>query len=352
MKYRILKPIIFLIIISGIFIQFDKVFSYKFSDGIFQWTAFYKQQQNTIDLLSIGSSHIIANVNTGILWDDYGIASFNLCGSIQPLWNSYFYLKEGLKYQRPKIVCLDAYRAIEDREFIDDSRIIKNNYGLKFSIDKVRSLIVSSPRKSLINYILEFPTYHNRYSEIGENDFLGIASEGMSKGHEFDWKGFHFTNNFKKFDKPYIKVSPESKGMNLTSKSEKYLRMIIELCKTEKIDLVIIIAPYAGDSVHDELYYKRVAEIAQEYNVPFINFNEQVDLIGINFSEDCADQDYLNYHGSAKFTRYFGHYLKSHYNIPDRRGNNAYKTYDHMAADLRNLMILTDQNRMKSKNNL
>lgn len=64
-------------------------------------------------------------MNTGTLWDDFGIASFDLCGSIQPLWNTYYYMKEALETQKPKVMVVDMFAAVLADEYSDHSRIIK-----------------------------------------------------------------------------------------------------------------------------------------------------------------------------------------------------------------------------------
>ena len=68
--------------------------------------------------------------NTAVLYEEYGIAAFDLGGSIQPFWNTYYYLKEALKTQNPKVVAIEAYAATQTDLYSDESRIIKNNFGL------------------------------------------------------------------------------------------------------------------------------------------------------------------------------------------------------------------------------
>ena len=57
-----------------------------------------------IDVLFLGSSHVHCNVNTQLLWDEYGMAAYLMTGAEQPLWNSYYNLKEALKTQKPRLV--------------------------------------------------------------------------------------------------------------------------------------------------------------------------------------------------------------------------------------------------------
>mgnify|MGYP000718372696 FL=1 len=48
-------------------------------------------------------------MNTQLLWDEYGMAAYLMTGAEQPLWNSYYNLKEALKNQKPKLVVLDMF---------------------------------------------------------------------------------------------------------------------------------------------------------------------------------------------------------------------------------------------------
>lgn len=125
MKKNLLKITTFLLVFSLLFSCFHKIFKFKDADGIFSLTAFYREPEDSIDVIFFGSSHIFENINTGILWSDYGIASFELCGSVQPLWNTYYYMKEALKTQTPQLMVLDIYRAVEWEDYDKESRVIK-----------------------------------------------------------------------------------------------------------------------------------------------------------------------------------------------------------------------------------
>ncbi len=324
-----IRVICFAMVFVLLFLSFSKVFSFKYGDGIYPLKLFYETEENSIDVICFGSSHVFENVNTGTLWDEYGIASFNLCGSMQPLWNTYYYMKEALKSQQPKVMVVDVFGAIQVEEYIDHSRIIKNNYGLKFSMDKVESVKVSSPKENWIEYLLEYPTYHNRYQELCSGDFRkyqGIANEQY-------WKGFGMNMATEAHIKPEWVQDIIEIG-EIIPKVEKYLRKIIELSKKKDIPLLLIVAPYSLLEGHQKIY-NRVAQIADEENVAFLNYNYYYDEIGLDFSTDFADKDHLNYKGNVKFTRYLADFLKKNYHIPDRRKDTAYKSYDLMADDCR-----------------
>ena len=100
------------------------------------------------------------------------MAAYNLAGSNQPLWNSYYYFKEALKYQKPQLVVLDVYRAIETEDYQEEARIVMNTFGLRYSRDWVENLKVSlPPDAAYMDYFLRFPVYHARYQELKQMDF-------------------------------------------------------------------------------------------------------------------------------------------------------------------------------------
>ena len=326
MRKNLIKLICFIFICILLFCRFHKVFNFIYGDCFYSVTIFYEEPENSIDVLCFGSSHIFENINAGILWDEYGIASFNLCGSIQPLWNSYYYMKEALKTQNPKLIILDVFGAIQTQEYIDHSRIIKNNYGLRFSKDKIESVIVSSPEESRMDYLLEYPTYHSRYSEIGRADFADHTGRAIYK----NWKGFGINTNTTSYSEP---KNFYTDGMEeLTDKVEYYLLKIIQLSKDNDIPLLLLKTPHILNQDQQKIY-NRVAEIANANDIPFVNFNLFYHEIGLDFSTDYADSSHLNHLGNAKFTRYLAEHLKENYDIPDRRGDAGYESYDLMAAD-------------------
>jgi len=328
-KKKIIKSVGFLLILTLLTVHFHSVFYFKYGDGIYPLKNFYREPENSIDVMCFGSSHVFENINTGTLWDEYGIASFDLCGSVQPLWNTYYYMKEALKYQTPCVMVLDVYRALEENDFIDSSRIIKNTYGLKLSKDKINAVKISAPDEEWLNYLLDYPTYHSRYTDISSADFLPYLGTANWKY----WKGFGINTGRTELEMPEgLTLITERK--ELSEKTREYLEKIIALSKSRNIPLLLISTPYQANE-NDQKKYNEVARIAEANNIPFINYNLLYNEIGLDFSSDFADRDHLNHTGNIKFTRYFAQYLKSNYEIPDRRGNASYESYDIMAEDCR-----------------
>ncbi len=332
MRKSIIRIVCFMLILGTVLGCINKILKVKYSDGIYGVAKFYELEDDTVDVLFLGSSHAFENFNTGTLWDEYGMASYILSGSVQPMWNTYYYFKEALKTQKPKVIVLEGYLTTWDEDYIDDSRIIKNNFGLRWSLDKFNSIKVSSPEERWSEFILEYEQYHTRYRELSSADFLPNQNYRLYD----DWKGFGC--NMMTTPLETVDVSGVTERVPLYEKTEKYYRMILELAREEDIPIVVVISPYAGIKEEEQQIYNAASDIAKEYGVPFINFNFYIDEMGLDFSTDAGDVSHLNYRGNQKYSLYFGNYLKENYDIPDRRGESKYDSWQRSADYVRQMI--------------
>ena len=326
MKKNFLKVSGFIVLFVIALICVVRVCSFKYVDGIYTLEAFYEQEENINDVLFIGSSNVFEGINTAILWDEYGIASFDLAASNQPIWNSYYFIKEALKTQNPKLIVVDFYGVEYGTDYSDLSRIVKNTYGMRLSKEKVEAKKTSSEKEMWNTHMWEIPTYHTRYRELKMEDFL----PHLAIPNYDAWKGFTINPLTIAFEKP--DGFQTDKTVELTEKVEKYLRQICEYCKENNVELLFIKTPNITD-IDRTMRYNMAAEIVAEYDMPFVNFNYFYDDIGLDFSKDMADNAHLNYRGNVKFTRYLADYLKNNYEIPDRRGMQGYESYDKISLD-------------------
>ena len=318
-KNRIRLGFLLLLAVTIYFIS--SVLSIKSSHGIDQQAGLYWQKKDTIDVIMMGTSHIHCNVNTALLWEKYGIAAYDYSGAEQPLWMTYFYLKELYKYQEPEVIVLDLYAPARFKEDYQYQWISESIYGMRFSFNKVEMLAVSVEPERMLNYFPSFAVYHGRYDDLQEEDFENFFWNGEEKE---TFKGY--TPYWNVWPQEIPEISEQQAG-GLTAKSEKYLRKIIEYTRKKGTDLIFIVAPYIITE-EDKQTYDQIAEIADQEGITFIDYNECYEEIGLDFATDFNDDSHLNYRGSCKFTDYFGNLLDSNDRIPDRRGQEGYESWD------------------------
>lgn len=328
MKKSLIRSVCFLLLLAMTLCYTNKILKIKYLDGVYDVTAFYELENDTVDVLILGSSHAYQNINTGTLWSEYGIASYILGSANQPVWNSYYFLKEVLKTQTPELIVLEGYGTLRTEEFMDDSDIMKGTYGLKWSLDKLATITTSSPKERWREFIPEYIQYHSRYAELSRFDFL---SEGVNYTAEMggfsypDWKGFICNTRTEALEAQ--NVSGITERLPLSEKTELYYRKTIELAQEHHIPVIVLVTPYASFSEYDASIYNTAADIAAEYQVTFLNCNDLLCEIGIDYVCDAADTSHLNHKGSQKMASFLGKYLKKHYTISDQRGDPRYLSW-------------------------
>ncbi len=319
----------FILLLIGTFYIVSTVLKVKSPHGINQSDCFYWQPENTVDVVMMGSSHIHCNINNGLLWEKYGIASYDYSSAEQPLWMTYYYMKELYKYQDPEIIILDVFSPARFKEDYQYTWISENIYGMRFSLNKLQMLSVSVEPDRLFEYFPSFMTYHSRYNDLEADDFK-----------RFFWDD-DVMENFKGYT-PYLEREPqirpvisEESASGLSKKSLKYLMKIIDYAKKKNTTLILIAAPYIVTD-EDTKAFNQIKEIAQKNGITFINYNEYYDEIGLDFETDFNDDSHLNYWGSCKFTEFLGDYLSSYGELHDHRGEEGYESWDDNAQIIKN----------------
>lgn len=317
------------LLLLGVTIYFvTNVLRIKSEHGINQQEGLYWQREDSIEVAAMGTSHVHCGVNTGLLWEKYGIAAYDYSGAEQPLWMTWYYMRELYKYQTPKMILLDLYAPARFKEDYQYDWISENIYGMRFSLNKLRMLSVSVEPSRLHQYFPSFAVYHSRYDELEEEDFNHFFWDSQEKEA---FKGF--TPYWKRTPQHRPEISEEERD-GLSAKSEKYLRKIIALAREKGTELVLIVVPYV-ETNQDRRTYNQIMDIAAREGVTFIDYNEYYDEMGIDFQEDFNDESHLNYWGSCKFTDFLGEFLASHDEIPDRRGQKGYESWEENARIIR-----------------
>lgn len=303
-----LKTIGFLAVFLLLFLWINSILEFKHEDGIAQMEMFYEQKENTVEVLCLGSSHVFANIDPAILEEDYGIAAYDLAGSMQPMWNTYYSFREALKSQKPSLVILDVFRLTEGFTYSKESKVVKNTYGMKLSLNKIKSIMESvEQEEDVLRHVFGIATYHDRYYELGEKDFQG----GIVKDRSY--KGYCPLLEVQAQKKP--QVSHIEDTLSIEEKTQKYFFKILELAQEQDIPVLLINAPYCvtedDKRVFNEL--ERLLQNGVPGKVAYLDFNKHYKEMGLDFSVDFADSEHLNKEGAKKMNKYLGRYLEEHY---------------------------------------
>lgn len=299
----------------------------KYDYGICSMTNLYQQEENAVDVLVLGTSLAYAGVNTNVLWEEYGIAAYNLCGAEQPYWISYHYLIEALKTQRPSLIVLDAKAATYTKEYSARGRTFMGTTGIADVSNRLAAIKASVAPEDFGSFLLGFPQLHSYYAKVASDSF---AYPPDNAGRGFDWKGYIECEETEQHSRPSLVWVDTKKAM--VARQEEYLRKIIELTKEENIPLLIVGFPNP-DYANDHMYYNSLWAVAEECGVPYINYNDPSIRFGLTYSSCFADWQHLNVKGSVIFSRKLGEDLQAQFQLPDRRGNAKHQSWQVCAEE-------------------
>ena len=111
------------------------------------------------------------------------------------------------------------------------------------------------------------------------------------------------------------------KSFEFGDNSYYYLNKMVELCKENGVELILIKAPSLSPIWWDQ-WDKQIVDFAKENGLAYYNFLTVTEEVGIDWQRDTYDAGlHLNVYGAEKLSHYFGKILSDEHKIPDRRND-------------------------------
>ncbi len=315
---RIAGILFFWIAAFAVFRAANDVLRFKVVDKADMIHSFYDIEENSLDILCIGSSHAYHSVQPDLLWGEYGIPSYVLGSPGQTVPCSYYLLKEALKYQKPKLVLLETYCFPRKYKFKNDSYLRQAIDGMRFGDVKIEALNDLLPEyswKEKLSYYIPFLMYHSRWDELENYDFIQHA---WLKGGVLDFRTV-----------PQTEPDFPQKPLKIPKMNRKYLKKIIRLCRKNGIQLIFFAAPFADtDTAREALRVNLFVEkYAAKRDIPFL-FYQKTKELGIDYETDFYDDHHLNTCGTEKLTVNLAEWLLQNYELADHRQEERYRSWD------------------------
>ncbi|MBO4458814.1 MAG: hypothetical protein J5802_13945 [Butyrivibrio sp.] len=337
-KINITLKIIFFVLILG-FLLYASTIVLRRKDSLYKYADFFKlAKEDQIDVLFLGSSHVINAVNPAVLYDEYGYTSYNMGGHGSLLQATYWELMESLEYTTPKWVVVDAYMIEKDYRYLDDRDANPDDNEVNTSIEQlhlnmdvwplnktkiaaVKDLILDKDIQR--EFLVDFSVYHNRWEYITEDDFKSVV--GSESRNEL----FGAEMRYDVETAPPICAAPE-KGETLENQTvgEEYLAAIIEECKKRNINVLVTYLPFAPET-KDIVAATSAGQIAKSCGVPYLNMlNDDV----IDIYKDLNDHGHLNAVGASKVTCTIGEWLSKNSKLEDHRNDSNYAYWEELSS--------------------
>lgn len=275
---------------------------------------YYNEPKNH-DVIFVGDCEVYENITPVTLWEKYGISSYIRGSAQQLIWQSYFILRDTYRYETPKVVVYNVQSMIYG-EPQNEAYNRMTLDGLKMSSVKIDAIKASmTEAESLLSYVFPLLRYHSRWSDLSKEDFQYIFRRDTVSHN-----GYLMQTAVRPMESlPAVKPLDD---YTLPARSFDYLDKMAALCRSKGTQLVLVKSPSLYPHWYEE-WDAQIADYAQKNGLPYYNFLEKSDEIGIDMSTDTYDRGmHLNVNGAEKYTAYLGNILNQKYGAFDHTGDN------------------------------
>ncbi len=310
-----IKIVLIIVVFFLLIILLGKLVSFKYVKEYLEgsFVRDYYMEENSHDIIFLGDCEVYTSISPIYMYEKYGITSFVRGNSRQLINQSYYLLKETLKYEKPKIVALSVSVLPYEGQIKEEyNRLLLDD--MKWSREKI-SLMKASlmNNESYLSYIFPLLRYHSRITSLNSDDFKYLFSREVVSHNGFlinqEVKALNILPGKRILDNP-----------NFPKENINYLNKIYDLCQENNITLILFKSPNLYPHWYQE-YENWLINYAQEKNITYYNFLNNDD-INLDFQYDTYDGgNHLNLRGAEKLTNYFGQILKEKYSLTDYRNN-------------------------------
>jgi len=318
MKNRktVLSVIAVLLIFAAAFAFLTQLLTPKYMTDLVEGSMIsqYYRESGGHDVIFIGDCEVYANYSPMELYRTHGITSYIRGTSQQLIWQSYYVLKETLRYETPRAVVLNV-NAMRYGEPVKEAFNRLTIDQMRWSAEKIGMIRASmTEEETFASYVFPILRYHSRFDELTKEDF-----EYLFKVKDNTYNGYLVNKNINPAGT--LPAKRPLADYRFADVCYEYLDRITELCKEKGVELILVKAPSLYPYWYEQ-YDEQMAEYARENGLAYYNFTACIEDIGLDFQVDTYDAGlHLNHTGAEKLSRYFGQILAEKHGIPDRRND-------------------------------
>lgn len=330
--YRILTCIIFIAVLCKVFTSVTYLF--RNSDYNREHIIGIKEEEQ-LDMVYIGGSAAFVYWQPLKAWNDCGFTSYDYATSTIQAENIEYYIREVLKTQSPELFVIDArpfqywdgsMHETGLRNGTDGMDILSvNRYNLVYNYLKTRE-------EGDISYYVDIMKYHTNVSDLKNPERWNLIDNRIKS----IYKGGTSMTAYQYVEKPtrFATCNREE----LLNGSRLILNSLLEYCTEENLNVLFVVCPYQITEKHYGIY-NTIGDIVKEYGFDFLNTNDYFEEMGVDFSTDFYNGNHVNIVGAEKYTAFLEKYLVENYDLPDHRGDEAFKEWDDCYESITNDVI-------------
>lgn len=293
---------------------------------------FYAEEDNTLDIVCIGSSAVFTFWEPMEIWNDYGVTSYNYATGTMPPQTIKYCIKEIEKTQSPGLYVIDlrpfsvaesGYYLETEIANMDHEATLRNVIdNMKYSVNRLDAINNCLPEtEDKLTYYFDIIKYHSEWSRLLDTQSLTF---GLNEAHDY-LKGFRLVPAVDTVE--FKDRSGNETRQPMSERLDPIFRDLLDFCKEENLQVLFLVNTYCQSKAHKEMF-NYAGDVIEEYGFDFLNTNDYYKEIGLDFTTDYYDRSHVNIFGADKYTDYVGKYIMERYSFEDKRGQAAFAKWD------------------------
>lgn len=290
---------------------------------------FYTEKENSLDAVYIGGSASFVYYEPLKAYEEYGITSY-LYGANTIQAEMYEYMiREIYTKQNPELIIIDA-RAFQYRDEDQpptDVAYLNVLQGTPINLNKAKFVYENVPKylteeDEPINFLFDFKRFHT--NKITGS--LRKKAKMMTNTYENKLKGFYFVPAAGRLQKEKFKTDVKTP---VSEETTEILYSLIEELDKHDAKVLFVVSPYIIDTEEKE-NFNYVSEIITNAGYDFIDANDYIKEMGIDYDTDFYNYAHVNIFGADKYTEFLSKYIVENYELKDRREDPNYDSWDEL----------------------
>ena len=277
------------------------------------WQEFYKIETNSLEIISLGSSHSNCAINPLILSRELSVDAFNLSTMGADIKLISYQLEEVLAHQRPEVVTVELFSLFGLTNQAGYYSIGMQGMHLsETKLNAVSELLAGKETENLLPIVKNHVNW--KYIELPKDITRAIKHDTT-----LSYNGYLLYDTiYKNRNNNSLPFASAVRGEEeaLTEEQEAYLNRILALCQSVDAQLVFVITPYFNqDGIDYTDMLKRIPAIeayCTKNEIGLINCFEETEAIHLTM-DDFLDAGHMNMTGAYKISNLLADYLKANY---------------------------------------
>ncbi len=295
-----------------------------------RFVGFYAEPKNTIDTIMIGSSPVFPYYATPQMYGEEGLVCYPLSTNLQRPVAQLYLTKEALKYQSPSLLIYEV-RMYTGRESdmtnnMAYTRGVTDN--MRYSLNRLETINamvtddLTADDTERYTYYFDIFKYHSNWKTL----FLPSQLRTALYAWPDAMKGYESTDEVGPCT--LQDWSGETATTPIPEIQEQHLTELMDYLEEKGQNALFIVSPYLHTQEQAQMF-NYIGEKVSARGFGFLNLNQYYEEIGIDGDRDFNDYgNHTNASGAQKVTAFFEKYLKENYDLPDRRGEDSYASWE------------------------